>query len=962
MRAKRLAGLVVGCFVTLGSAAGCTRPSALTARRETVTTGVTFDDFTTARVDSVAQLRQMAAMPPGDELGKEMFGTKFVIANFSEPDQRSLHFLDGRYYRYHDEWAWFRLLNGQAVPGLDELEPHPVRTPDEARRWALADPDALPDGLNVVEERLYHEEFYDRALSPSERVFGAGSLVYIPARANAYPEQWGFELEYNDHGSVEDVLVFFQLLEAALPPEVASCMRWITRSPSQAEVAQRLIARLPRFAGRVMSYDDISVPGETVVYNSGIVAGRLQAFRSLEALATANPDNILVLGALPEYLPQARGVLTAIPQTPLSHLNLLAASRGIVNAYRGGVLDDPEISNLVRSGAPVVVLAENGKLRFQRIDELQYARWQELRRPPPPPPRSVSLERAPYVIDLSRVDLATLDAVSPLIGGKSVGMVHLLHALRVASSKEQADGATTTTTPFDVPDRPLAITVRAYREHLAPLLPEIKALLSDANFRKNRKLRYLALEGLEKFESRFASKRDREAARTYAAPRATGAIAAIVRRGGLQHLIRKTPIPKTVEAELERVQQHFSNYAEDQGLRFRSSSTVEDVEGSSGAGLYESFTGYAKSKTGGPANGKRPSLADALRKTWASYYGVEAFEERHESGMDHLAADMGVLVHARFDDALEDSNGVFTFTLTPEGGQLLVDAQPGAISVTNPPTNRVVRPESSQVTTAGGSFQTRRLNWSSEVAHGALVLSEQELADLYTFACRLTEAQLQRTNAVLSPAQRRRSLVLDFEFRRVKAGWPALQSGAHPARFVVKQMRPLEPNPALTEALRKSPIPRDVLARTRRVERRRCVAGSHTVDALLVYTDANILPELGYSVQPLLASLTVANARHARVFTHLDQKRTVVSPTSLIVEFEDAVEYSRLSIDGDRLELLRRDLSPTLAPPPMRNLPTERPAPGGASTASLRCETNVEFAAPTELLRGFLQPSPPVRP
>ena len=66
--------------------------------------------------------------------------------------------------------------------------------------------------------------------------------------------------------------------------------------------------------------------------------------------------------------------------------------------------------------------------------------------------------------------------------------------------------------------------------------------------------------------------------------------------------------------------------------------------------------------------------------------------------MDHLAGDMAVLLHARFDDALEDANGVFTFTHSPSGAELLIDSQPGAISVTNPPTDRAVRPESGRVT------------------------------------------------------------------------------------------------------------------------------------------------------------------------------------------------------------------------------------------------------------------------
>jgi hypothetical protein len=81
-----------------------------------------FYDFTTARVTSLAEFRQLAAVPPGVDDRPVVAGAKFVITHFSEPTQRRLRFLDGRYYKFHDEWAWFRLLNGQPVSGMDAME------------------------------------------------------------------------------------------------------------------------------------------------------------------------------------------------------------------------------------------------------------------------------------------------------------------------------------------------------------------------------------------------------------------------------------------------------------------------------------------------------------------------------------------------------------------------------------------------------------------------------------------------------------------------------------------------------------------------------------------------------------------------------------------------------------------------------------------------------------------------
>src|SRR6185295_6512014 len=347
---------------------------------------------------------------------------KFVITSFSEPAKRRLHFLDGRYYQFHDEWAWFRLLNGQSVSGMEPLERHAFASPDDARHWAILHEDDLPEGLEVTDGRLYARHFYDLSLAEDERELGAGSLIHVEARGQR-PELWGFEVDYSDPAKVPELQVFFSELDRAIPQVARGNLRWFARSPEQLEIGRQLMAQSASLKGHVLTYGDVSIPGETAIYTSGIVAGRLRAFRELSRLADSEPEDILLLGALPEYLPQARGLVTAIPQTPLAHLNLLAKSRQIVNAYRGGVLEDPEVQDLVRSRAPVVLSAENGRLVFHRLTEQQYQSWQALLRSDPPTVPSVSLSAVPYVVNLSELETAQLPRYSPLIGGKAVGMV-----------------------------------------------------------------------------------------------------------------------------------------------------------------------------------------------------------------------------------------------------------------------------------------------------------------------------------------------------------------------------------------------------------------------------------------------------------------------------------------------------------------------------------------------------------
>ncbi|HYQ16600.1 MAG TPA: hypothetical protein VEQ58_12605, partial [Polyangiaceae bacterium] len=494
-----------------------------------------FYDYTTDRVSSLAEFQQLAAVPPAAADRPAIAGAKFVITSFSDAKQRKIHYLDGRHYHFHDEWAWFRLLNGQAVSGMDPLEPHAFGSPEDARSWALAHEDDLPDGLELTDGRLYSRHFYDLSLLEHDRVLGAGSLIHVEARPQ-HPELWGFEIEYTDPANVDELLVFFAELEQSIPEAARAGLRWFARSPEQLAIGLKLQARDPRLKGRVLTYADVSVPGETAVYTSGIVAGRLRAFAELSRLADAEPEDILLLGALPEYLPQARGLVTAIPQTPLAHLNLLAKSRQIVNLYRGQVLADPLVQDLVRSRAPVVLSAEAGQMQLHRITEQQYQSWQALLRADPPHVQAVDLKSAPYVVDLSRVTRAQLPKLAPLIGGKASGMAQLVSDLGPGSAAN-GSGALHP----DVPDRPLAITIRAYREHLAPLVPELRALFADENFLGFKKLRFLALEGKKEFVQKFPSKKDRELAESYENPQALGPIAAVVRQGGVAHLVRHTP-------------------------------------------------------------------------------------------------------------------------------------------------------------------------------------------------------------------------------------------------------------------------------------------------------------------------------------------------------------------------------------------------------------------------------------
>ena len=137
--------------------------------------------------------------------------------------------------------------------------------------------------------------------------------------------------------------------------------------------------------------------------------------------------------------------------------------------------------------------------------------------------------------------------------------------------------------PFAVPDRCLAITIRAFREHIAPLRGMLSRLFVDPNFRQSNRVRYLALEGAQRSRRRFPERLLGE----WTSRRASSPVMQAVQAGGVRHIVQTAPLPPAVAKELAgALRRQFAVFPETQGLRFRSSSNVEDLMGFNGAGLY----------------------------------------------------------------------------------------------------------------------------------------------------------------------------------------------------------------------------------------------------------------------------------------------------------------------------------------------------------------------------------------
>jgi hypothetical protein len=187
-----------------------------------------------------------------------------------------------------------------------------------------------------------------------------------------------------------------------------------------------------------------------------------------------------------------------------------------------------------------------------------------------------------------------------------------------------------------------------------------------------------------------------------------------------------------------------------------------------------------------------------------------------------------------------------------------LNVQAGALSVTNPTSTEL--PEVDRVSVRPGStaLLIERLRPSTVVPAGTVLLTDEELAQTFSRARAVATRWLAGENEPRPEAQRSSAMVLDFEFRHVAEGWPALKVGSLPSRIVLKQSRPLEPGlRGLSAEVTAMPIPRDILRRARRVERRTCESPTFRAVVVEALTNPAATPDLGFSTEPFTASLSL---------------------------------------------------------------------------------------------------------
>ena len=370
---------------------------------------------------------------------------------------------------------------------------------------------------------LIHEDFMEAVgLDREQGLLIRGEIIYEPGLVAPDGSQGIYRyLMYGyDPFSIADLT--YSLLAASMPL-LQDNLSYHIRNP----FLQRLQQDLPLYdASRIdlLFDEDIATEDGFVGLNDGVGYGQLRLM-DLEDLPQSR--DVVIYRSLPNELPRVAGIITTVPQTPLSHVNLRAIQDGIPNAFIRGALANPAIASLLGSYVHYSVTDSRWDLRAATREEVD-AHYESSRpATPQTPQRDLSVTE---ITPLSDIGFDDWDA----FGVKAANVA-------VLGTLDFPEGT--------VPDG-FAIPFYFYDEFMKhnDFYTRIETMLADPNFQDDYDIQ----------ESQLAELRDDiEDAETSA-------------------------WILTALAEMN------TSFSDEINRRYRSSTNNEDLPGFNGAGLYDS--------------------------------------------------------------------------------------------------------------------------------------------------------------------------------------------------------------------------------------------------------------------------------------------------------------------------------------------------------------------------------------
>ena len=242
-----------------------------------------------------------------------------------------------------------------------------------------------------------------------------------------------------------------------------------------------------------------------------------------------HPRDVVIYETLPNELSRVAGIITSVPQTPLSHVNLRAVQDGVPNAFIRGALDNEDIDDLIDSFVHYTVGADGWTLRAATPAEVEAHYAASATSQAQVPQRNLAVTQITALGDVGFGDWTAF--------GVKAANVAVLGTLGFPAGTVPEGFAV----PFYFYDE--------FMKHNG-FYDDIADMLADPDF-----------------QSDFDTQEDE--------------------LKKLRKQIKKGETPQWIIEALEAM---HATYPEGQSLRYRSSTNNEDLPGFSGAGLYDSKT------------------------------------------------------------------------------------------------------------------------------------------------------------------------------------------------------------------------------------------------------------------------------------------------------------------------------------------------------------------------------------
>jgi hypothetical protein len=162
------------------------------------------------------------------------------------------------------------------------------------------------------------QQFFENNYLKPNRRFILGTVAYqTPVK------RWTFEFWEGDLIPTEQIKLTYETINKSFFEPVAFKPNSLRQDEASAGIAG--IQRI--------SQSDIAKEQEYQPLNVARGIGRIHIIEKLDEHVEIGYNEILILSEVPVQLPPVAGIITTKPSTPLSHINLLAKSWGVPNAY-----------------------------------------------------------------------------------------------------------------------------------------------------------------------------------------------------------------------------------------------------------------------------------------------------------------------------------------------------------------------------------------------------------------------------------------------------------------------------------------------------------------------------------------------------------------------------------------------------------------------------------------------------